>query len=193
MIIQHSEIEIIAERVECYYNLPVNTIHLKTRKREILFPRQVAMFFSKRLTKASLGTIGANLGRKDHATVLHACKTVSNLIDTDKKVRSDIEEMEKQIKTALIATNSDITYSLRDIFLFGYGIIAADYFLNQRCTGKVFEFDVCCAVSVRLGYEFFQIAAYTGCQEIYLADMVASASTQKVEEFITEIKLKYKK
>ena len=55
----------------------------KTRKREIVQARQLAMFFSKQYTTASLATIGEEIGNKDHATVLHACKTVSNLHETD--------------------------------------------------------------------------------------------------------------
>jgi chromosomal replication initiator protein len=56
------------------------------------------MFFSKNLTKASLATIGSQIGGKDHATVLHACKTVNNLIETDKRFRIQIDEIEKKLK-----------------------------------------------------------------------------------------------
>jgi chromosomal replication initiator protein len=70
----------------------------KTRKREIVQARQVSMFFSKNMTKSSLASIGAQIGGKDHATVLHACKTVNNLIDTDKHFRHQISEIEKKIK-----------------------------------------------------------------------------------------------
>ena len=70
----------------------------KTRKREIVQARQVAMYFSKSLTKSSLATIGAQIGGKDHATVLHACKTVNNLLDTDKHFRNQIEDIEKKLK-----------------------------------------------------------------------------------------------
>jgi chromosomal replication initiator protein len=59
--------------------------------------RQIAMYFSKNLTKASLANIGAHLGGKDHATVLHACRTVNNLIETDKRFRNYIEDIEKKI------------------------------------------------------------------------------------------------
>ena len=56
------------------------------------------MYFSKNLTKSSLASIGAQIGGKDHATVLHACKTVNNLIETDKSFRMQIEEIEKKLK-----------------------------------------------------------------------------------------------
>jgi len=87
------------QKVVCnYFNIPVEHIQSKTRKREIVQARQVAMFFSKSLTKASLATIGSQIGGKDHATVLHACKTVNNLIETDKRFRIQIDEIEKKLK-----------------------------------------------------------------------------------------------
>jgi len=87
------------QKVICnYYNVAAEMLHSKTRKREIVQARQVAMFFSKNLTKSSLATIGAQIGGKDHATVLHACKTVNNLMDTDKRFRMQIDEIEKKLK-----------------------------------------------------------------------------------------------
>jgi chromosomal replication initiator protein len=59
--------------------------------------RQIAMFFSKQFTKSSLANIGAQCGGKDHATVLHACKTVNNLIETDKQFKAYVDELEKKI------------------------------------------------------------------------------------------------
>ena len=55
------------------------------------------MYFAKNKTKHSLSKIGKTYGNKDHATVLHACKTVSNLMQTDKVYRSHIEEIEKKL------------------------------------------------------------------------------------------------
>jgi chromosomal replication initiator protein len=91
-------IEYIQKMVCNYFNIPIEQIQSKTRKREIVQARQVAMFFSKNLTKASLATIGSQIGGKDHATVLHACKTVNNLIETDKRFRIQIDEIEKKLK-----------------------------------------------------------------------------------------------
>lgn len=95
----HREISIdYIQKIVCdYYNIPLNLIQSKTRKREIVQARQVAMFFSKSLTKSSLATIGSQIGKKDHATVLHACKTVNNLIDTDKQFRLQIQDIEKKL------------------------------------------------------------------------------------------------
>jgi len=87
------------QKVVCnYFNIPLDHIQSKTRKREIVQARQVAMFFSKSLTKASLATIGTQNGGKDQATDLHACKTVNNLIETDKRFRIQIDEIEKKLK-----------------------------------------------------------------------------------------------
>ena len=56
------------------------------------------MFFSKKLTKSSLASIGAQCGGKDHATVLHACKTVNNLVDTDKQFRAYVNDLSKKLE-----------------------------------------------------------------------------------------------
>lgn len=87
------------QKVVCnYFDVPVDALQSKTRKREIVQARQVAMYFSKNLTKSSLATIGSQIGGKDHATVLHACKTVNNLVETDKQFKTQIEEIEKKLK-----------------------------------------------------------------------------------------------
>lgn len=87
------------QKVVCdYFNISLEIINSKTRKREIVQARQLAMFFAKKHTKASLATIGLHCGNKDHATVLHACRTVNNLIDTDKQFRIYVEDLDKKIK-----------------------------------------------------------------------------------------------
>jgi chromosomal replication initiator protein len=51
------------------------------------------MYFAKRMTKASLASIGSQIGKRDHATVLHACKTVDNLTETDKQFRKYVDDI----------------------------------------------------------------------------------------------------
>ena len=101
-IIKQSKHEITIDYIQkivCdYFNMTSDSLQSKTRKREIVQARQIAMFFSKSLTKSSLASIGAQIGQKDHATVLHACKTVNNLIDTDKQFKMDVDEIEKRLK-----------------------------------------------------------------------------------------------
>lgn len=81
-----------------YYGIDKETILKKTRKREIVQARQIAMYFTKEFTRLSLANIGLYIGEKDHATVLHACKTVNNLIETSKSIRYDCEVIEQRIK-----------------------------------------------------------------------------------------------
>lgn len=91
-------IDYITKVVCDYFSLPVDNLQTKTRKREIVQARQLAMYFSKSMTKSSLASIGSQIGKKDHATVLHACKTVSNLMETDKEFRLFVDEIEKKLK-----------------------------------------------------------------------------------------------
>lgn len=87
------------QKVVCdYFNIEVDQLQTKTRKREIVQARQIAMYFSKNLTKSSLANIGTQIGGKDHATVLHACKTVNNLMETDKQFKQYVEDIQKKLK-----------------------------------------------------------------------------------------------
>jgi chromosomal replication initiator protein len=86
------------QKVVCeYFQLPKEALQAKTRKREIVQARQIAMYFSKGMTKHSLSAIGVQIGGKDHATVLHACRTVTNLMETDKKFKGDVREIERNL------------------------------------------------------------------------------------------------
>ena len=89
-------IEHIQKVVSDYFQMDVMTLQSKTRKRHIVQARQLAMFFSKKFTKASLASIGTKIGHRDHATVLHACKTVDNLAFTDKHFRKYVEDLNKK-------------------------------------------------------------------------------------------------
>ncbi|MGM0530451.1 MAG: helix-turn-helix domain-containing protein [Bacteroidota bacterium] len=79
-----------------YFEQDPYQVHKKTRKREVVQTRQIAMYFAKMFTKDSLQTIGDKIGGKDHATVLHACKTVENLCDSDKSYWRNIEDLKAQ-------------------------------------------------------------------------------------------------
>ena len=70
----------------------------KSRKRNIVQARQLSMYFSKKYTKAPLITIGEQCGGKDHATVIHALKTVANLLDTDKQFRTIADKIEQTLQ-----------------------------------------------------------------------------------------------
>ena len=90
-------IDYIQKVVSDYFDMDVETLQSKTRKRHIVQARQLAMFFAKKYTKASLASIGSQIGKRDHATVLHACKTVDNLAETDKQFRKYLEDINKKL------------------------------------------------------------------------------------------------
>ncbi|TNJ43115.1 chromosomal replication initiator protein DnaA [Tamlana fucoidanivorans] len=90
-------IDYIQKVVSDYFQMDIDTLQSKTRKRHIVQARQLAMFFAKKFTKASLASIGSQIGKRDHATVLHACKTVDNLTSTDKQFRKYVEDITKKL------------------------------------------------------------------------------------------------
>lgn len=87
-------IDHIQQIIADFFNLDIESLHSKTRKRNVVQARQLAMFFSKKYTKNSLSTIGSQIGQRDHATVLHACKTVENLIETDRAFKKYVSDLE---------------------------------------------------------------------------------------------------
>ena len=87
-------IDHIQQIIADYFDLDIESLHSKTRKRNVVQARQLAMFFSKKYTKNSLSTIGSQIGQRDHATVLHACKTVENLIETDRAFKKYVSDLE---------------------------------------------------------------------------------------------------
>lgn len=89
--------DFINEVVSEYFNLDIEALKSKTRKRPIVQARQIAMYFSKKYTKESLASIGSNMGRRDHSTVLHACKTVDNLSSTDKDFKKYVDELQHKL------------------------------------------------------------------------------------------------
>ncbi len=91
-------IEQILDTVCQFYNVDQRMVSSKSRKREYAQARQISMFLSKKLTDQSFSRIGLLIGKKDHATVLHACKTIKGLIEMDKNLRTQIDEIEKQLK-----------------------------------------------------------------------------------------------
>ena len=90
-------IDYIQKVVSDYFQMDIGTLQSKTRKRHIVQARQLAMFFAKKFTKASLASIGSQIGKRDHATVLHACKTVDNLTFTDKQFRKYVEDLNQKL------------------------------------------------------------------------------------------------
>ncbi|MDH6304527.1 chromosomal replication initiator protein [Parabacteroides sp. PF5-5] len=91
-------VQLIQEIVCKYFNLEQSVIQTQSRKREIVQARQITMYLSKKYTDYSFSHIGKIVGKKDHATVLHACKTIKDQIEISKSFRSAVEEIEVQLK-----------------------------------------------------------------------------------------------
>ena len=85
-------VQMIQEIVCKYFNLEQSVIQTNSRKREI------TMYLAKKYTDSSFSHIGKIVGKKDHATVLHACKTIKDQIETSKSFRSSVEEIEVLLK-----------------------------------------------------------------------------------------------
>jgi len=84
--------------VSKYFNISEKAIKARTRKREVVTARHLAMFFCQKLTNKSLSAIGAEFGGRDHSTVVHASKTVKNLNETDKDFRRSMEDIQRLLK-----------------------------------------------------------------------------------------------
>ena len=91
-------IERIQEKVCRYFNLEEALVQTPSRKREIVQARQITMYLAKKYTSASFSRIGKIVGGKDHATVLHACKTVKDQMDINKNFRSTVQAIEDTLK-----------------------------------------------------------------------------------------------
>ena len=91
-------IEFIQKSVSEYYSIHPDELKAKTRKKEIVIARQVAMYFSKEFTQHSLKSIGYHFGGRDHSTVIHAVQTVNDMIETDASFRNAVNELKKKFK-----------------------------------------------------------------------------------------------
>jgi len=92
-------IDEIKQEVSTYYNQPVELLSAKTRKHEVVLARQMCMYLAKQMTQMSLKSIGMHFGGRDHTTVLHSCQQIMNYIDTDKKIRGDVDYLKKALRS----------------------------------------------------------------------------------------------
>jgi chromosomal replication initiator protein len=95
-------VEKILDDVCKYFNLDKSLIHTKSRKQEIVQARQITMYLAKKLTEYSYAHIGKIVGGKDHATVVHACKTVKDQIEINKTYRATVEAIEESLKRRIV-------------------------------------------------------------------------------------------
>jgi chromosomal replication initiator protein len=86
-------IDNIQKTVAGYFHIRVGDLHSKSRSRSITRPRQIAMSLAKELTSHSLPEIGDAFGGRDHTTVLHACRKVKELRESDNRIREDYQNL----------------------------------------------------------------------------------------------------
>ena len=87
------------QRIVCeYLDIEEDLVRAKTRKREVVRARQIAMYYSKQLTQHSLKTIGLHFGGRDHSTVIHANNTVEDQMETDNQFHNMVEEIGRKIE-----------------------------------------------------------------------------------------------
>ena len=87
----------IQRMVADYFKIKISDLLSKRRNRSIARPRQVAMALCKELTDHSLPEIGDAFGGRDHTTVLHACRKIKELCDTDLSIRDDYNNLLKAL------------------------------------------------------------------------------------------------
>lgn len=90
-------IEGIQKRVADHYQIRHSDMTSKRRPNAIAFPRQIAMYLSRQLTRHSLQEIGEAFGGRDHGTVIHAVKTVENMMEQDNSVRGSVDFLKTQL------------------------------------------------------------------------------------------------
>ena len=86
-------IEIVAE----HYNLNRSELASPTKKKNIAYPRQIAMYLCREMTDVPLVTVGELLGGRDHSTVIHGCDRISTDLRTNEQLQSTIENLRKKI------------------------------------------------------------------------------------------------
>ena len=92
------DIDTIITKVCEHYKLDESVLHSKSRKREVVQIRQMAMFLAKKHTDISASKIGHLIGNRDHATVLHACKIMKDLVEVNKEVKEEVEKIEASVR-----------------------------------------------------------------------------------------------
>ncbi|MFC1477295.1 chromosomal replication initiator protein DnaA [candidate division KSB1 bacterium] len=90
-------IEDIQKVVAGHYGIHENLLREKTRKKEIVLPRQIAMFLVKELTNHSLKTIGLHFGGRDHSTVLHALNSVAGMAEQNEVIQETIDALKQKV------------------------------------------------------------------------------------------------
>ena len=87
----------IIELVCRYYDITNDELRGKSRKRELVIPRQIIMYLLREETRSSFPSIGEEIGKRDHTTVMHAYEKIRGAVETDEKIRQDILYLRQQL------------------------------------------------------------------------------------------------
>jgi chromosomal replication initiator protein len=90
-------VEAIQKKVAEHFDIRLADMTSRRRPENIAFPRQIAMYLTRRMTENSLSAIGEAFGGRDHGTVLHACRLVKDRMEVDPNVRQLVHYLEKQL------------------------------------------------------------------------------------------------
>ena len=93
------DVEYIQEVVAVYYNIAPDEIRSKKRTAAITYARHVAMYLSRMMLDWPLKNIGKDFGGRDHSTIIHACDKITAELEENRKLKKDIEDLEKRIKS----------------------------------------------------------------------------------------------
>lgn len=91
-------IDTVQELVADFYNTTIADLKSKSRKREIVYPRQVAMYLAKELTELSLKSIGYHFGGRDHSTVIHAIQLINDLLKENPETKEQVAKLKGYFK-----------------------------------------------------------------------------------------------
>ncbi|MFZ9504354.1 MAG: chromosomal replication initiator protein DnaA, partial [Cyclobacteriaceae bacterium] len=91
-------VDFIQKTVADYFKIDAEAMKSKVKKREIVIPRQVSMYFCKRFTQLTLQLIGENFGGRDHSTVIHALESVEDMMKVDQNFKNQVDELYKKLK-----------------------------------------------------------------------------------------------
>jgi chromosomal replication initiator protein len=94
-------VDFIQKTVADYFKVELEAMKSKVKKREIVIPRQTAMYFCKRYTQLTLALIGENFGGRDHSTVIHALESVEDMMKTDANYKNSVDELTKKFKSRM--------------------------------------------------------------------------------------------
>ena len=95
--LEQISLERVCQVVSKQFKIDEKKLYAKTRQMEIVNARQIAMYLSRELTKSSLMSIGSFFGKRDHSTVIHACKTIEEKLNSDKNMSTMISQIKNTI------------------------------------------------------------------------------------------------